>query len=80
MYLASDFVLFYTPEITQFIEMQVSELPLPEEFVAKPSATLHDTFQHLIVGPAGKQDLASVQLVQSASYRPHINRKVVTHS
>jgi hypothetical protein len=50
-------------------------------FLDKPVRNLalefHHMEQHLIVGAAGKEDLARIQLVECATDRPHVERTVI---
>lgn len=38
---------------------------------------VHGQFDHVIVRRSRKQDFASVQLVQSTAYRPHVDAVVI---
>lgn len=38
---------------------------------------VHSQFDHVVVRRSGKENLARVQLVQSAAHRPHVDAVVV---
>lgn len=47
--------------------MLISEHALADHLVRYPTLVVHDGLQHVIVAGAWKQDLASVQFIQSAA-------------
>ena len=64
---SSDPVLFHTEEIVVFVEIHLAKVGLFDQAVVDLALDLHHEAQHVVVGPAGEEDLARVQLIQGAA-------------
>ena len=60
--------------------MHASKLRFSQYLMAEFTATLHDGAEHLVVGAAGEENLASIELEQSTTNRPSIDGEVVGHA
>lgn len=52
--------------------MDVAKLSLFNHAVIDLTAELHHVEQHLVVGPAGEEDLAGIELIERAANRPDV--------
>lgn len=57
--------------------MNISKFGFLHESSRISALELLDQVEHMIVGPAREEDLASVQFVESAADRPHVQRTVI---
>jgi hypothetical protein len=65
------------PAAPFLFEMHRSKLTLLDHLLVEPSLELHHVKQHLVVGPAGEEDLARVELEECAADGPDVERAVV---
>ena len=76
-HLASHLVLLNAQEVHRLIEVHLSKLGLFDHPVIEFTLEIHVKMEHLIVGAPWKEDFASVQLVERASNRPHVDGFVI---
>lgn len=79
-YLSGQLVLLHTSEVGQFVEMDMGELRPLQHFGRELAAAVHDRAEHLVVGMSPEQDLAGIQLVESASHGPYVNGEIIPHA
>ena len=65
-------VRFNALKPTHFVKIDVTKFGLLDHLAVEPSFELHHQQEHLIIRSPWEENLARVQLVQSAANRPYI--------
>lgn len=79
-YPLSNFINFMIEKIAVGVKMLILERTFPNYFIRHFSFEVHEKFQHLVIRFSRKHDFSSVQFVNSTSYGPHINTKIVRYA
>ena len=79
-HLFSHFVNLCIEEGEIWVKVLVPKHTPPRQLVGHLSFHLHHQLQHVVVGFAREQDLAGVELIQSAANCPHVHCKVILHT
>ena len=76
-YLVENLVPLDADKVPRLIKVHARQLSTAVELRCQLATNFHNRLEHLIVAVAGKQDLAGIQLVKSATYRPHVQCWIV---
>lgn len=74
------FVNVVVLEAAVLIEVDVLELTLSDYLVGDFALEVHEQFQHVVVGLAGKHDFTCKEFIYCCSTSPEINHKVILHT
>ena len=79
-YAVAELVKLDAEKIVVLVKVLAGELAAPDHLVRELATDLLEQPEHLVVGLAGEEDLARVELVERAPDRPHVDRVVVRNA
>jgi hypothetical protein len=72
-----DAVNLVRKEVAVSVKVLLFECSFPDQLVGELALQVHAVLQHLVVGATREHDFSSVQLVDGAAGRPHVDTVVV---